>query len=50
MTSYTEIADHLNAVPWDVLLGCRLLVKRGLVREGEKRLRGHFELLDVHQL
>jgi hypothetical protein len=46
MTSYAEIADHLDAVPWDILLGCRLLVKRGLATEGVKRLRGHFELID----
>jgi Family of unknown function (DUF6527) len=45
MTSYTEIADHLDALPWDILLGCRLLVRRGLATEGEKRLRGHFQLV-----
>jgi hypothetical protein len=45
MTNYTVIADHLDVLPWDILLGCRLLVRRGLAKEGEKQLRGHFELI-----
>jgi hypothetical protein len=46
-TSYVEIADHLDAVPWDTLLGCRVLVKRGEAVEGREDLRGHFQLKGI---
>ena len=40
--NFSEIAEALNEVPWDVLLSCRELRRRGLVREGENELRGSF--------
>lgn len=40
--SYTEIADALDAVPWDVLMVCRRLVRMGIAHEGKDKQRGHF--------
>jgi hypothetical protein len=42
LISYTEIADALNAVPWDVLLLCRRLVRLGIAQEGRDKERGCF--------
>ena len=39
---YAEIADMLDAVPWDVLATCRKLVKQGEAYEGSGKKRGHF--------
>jgi len=44
MTSYIAIADELDAIPWDILRACRVLVRQGLVEEGRKSLLGHFRL------
>ncbi len=40
--SFEEIADVLNEAPWAVLMCCRDLVKKGLVREGSGNFRGWF--------
>ena len=40
---YAEIADVLDEPPWAVLMCCRDLVKRALLREGIGDLRGWFE-------
>ncbi len=32
-THYSEIADSINADPWDVLDACRVLERRGKARE-----------------
>jgi hypothetical protein len=50
MTHYVEIADHLDALPWDILLACRALVRGGLAKEGAKDARGYFELEHAHPL
>jgi Family of unknown function (DUF6527) len=44
MTSFVEIADRFDAIPWDVLTACRALVRRGLAEEGTGRLSAHFQL------
>jgi hypothetical protein len=42
LVSFSEIAEVLDAVPWDVLRVCHSLVRRGLAREGKGQQRGHF--------
>jgi hypothetical protein len=42
LRSFVEIADSLNAVPWDVQVICRRLVRKGRAREGKGRERGAF--------
>jgi hypothetical protein len=39
---FFEIAESLDAVPWDVLQLCRKLVRSGKAREGRGKERGHF--------
>lgn len=39
---FAEIADALDAVPWDVLDALRHLVRKGLAREGAFKERGTF--------
>jgi hypothetical protein len=39
---YAEIADALDAVPWDVLSVCRKLVKQGEAYEASGERRGYF--------
>jgi hypothetical protein len=39
---FSEIANALDAVPWDVLMACRRLVRMGLAREGTGKRRGSF--------
>lgn len=43
--SFHEIAEDLDAVPWDVLRVCRRLVQRGLAQEGKGKERGRFRQL-----
>jgi len=43
LISFSEIADAVDAVPWDVLKVCRRLVQAGLAREGKGKERGLFE-------
>lgn len=43
--SYIELADGLQEIPWDVLDACRVLARRGLLREGQFDERGLFEQL-----
>jgi len=42
LVPFSEIAGKINAVPWDVLLICRKLVKVGAAREGTGKLQGMF--------
>jgi hypothetical protein len=42
LTPFSELADALDAVPWDVLVVCRRLVRMGLAREGTGKRRGCF--------
>jgi hypothetical protein len=42
LVPFGEIAEQLEAVPWDVLTACRELVRRGLAREGRGKQRGSF--------
>ncbi len=42
LIAFSEIADALDAVPWDVLRVCRQLVRKGLAREGRGAQRGSF--------
>ncbi len=39
---FSDIADGLDEVPWDVLTVCRQLVRRGIAREGKGKERGSF--------
>jgi hypothetical protein len=39
---FAEIAEHLQAVPWDVLYVCRQLVSEGKAAEGAGKQRGAF--------
>lgn len=39
---FSDIAEALSVVPWDVLIGCRRLVRRELAREGKGKNRGSF--------
>ncbi len=39
---FSELAETLDAVPWDVLTVCRRLVRAGLAREGTGKERGAF--------
>jgi hypothetical protein len=43
--SFYNIAESIDAVPWDVLTACRRLVRMGIAREGKGKQRGHFRLL-----
>jgi hypothetical protein len=45
LISYSDIAEIIDAVPWDVLTACRHLVKMGLAREGKGKERGSFKCL-----
>jgi hypothetical protein len=42
MISFFDIAEALDAVPWDVLRVCRKLVRSGKVYEGGGKERGSF--------
>ena len=44
MTSYNEIAELFDSIPWDVLRACRALVAQGMAEEGRKALIGYFQL------
>jgi hypothetical protein len=43
-TDYSDIAYDLDAIPWDVLICCRRLVRSGVAVEGSGKLRGKFSL------
>lgn len=43
MVYFSQIADQLGELPWDVLRVCRDLVRRKLAVEGDKKLRQHFK-------
>ena len=38
MTSYVEIAERLDAIPWDILRACGALVRQGVAEEGRGKL------------
>lgn len=42
LISFREIAEVLDAVPWDVLIACRELVKTRRASEGQDKQRGMF--------
>jgi DNA-binding IclR family transcriptional regulator len=42
LISFSEIAEALDAVPWDVLMVCRRLVRMGFAREGKRKQRSWF--------
>jgi hypothetical protein len=42
IVSFWDLAESLDAVPWDVLNICRDLVRAGIVHEGAGRSRGCF--------
>lgn len=42
LVPYTAIAEALDAVPWDVAMACRRLVKIGRAWEGKDKQRGQF--------
>jgi hypothetical protein len=42
MISFFDIAEAIDAVPWDVLRVCRKLVRSGRAKEGRGRERGSF--------
>ncbi|MEI9951648.1 MAG: DUF6527 family protein [Pseudomonadota bacterium] len=42
LAAFVDLADVLDAVPWDVLAACRALVRRHLAREGTGAERGCF--------
>jgi len=41
---YTDIADRLNEVPWQVLRACRILRREGVLSEGSGRETGTFAM------
>jgi hypothetical protein len=41
-SSFVDVANELDAVPWDVLKACRRLVHAGLACEGRDKLQGSF--------
>jgi hypothetical protein len=41
---YSDIADELDEIPWDVLQACRDLVRDGVAIEGEHKQRSSFRL------
>ena len=43
MVHFSEIADELGELPWDVLRVCRDLVRQKLAVEGDDKLRQHFK-------
>lgn len=42
LIEYSEVAEALNEVPWDVLMVCRQLVRTRMAREGTGKQRGSF--------
>lgn len=43
LTSYVKISDHLDEVPWAVLVACNRLVSLGQAVEGKGAERGKFK-------
>lgn len=42
VVSFIDLAEHLQEIPWDVLLACRQLVRSGRAREGRGAELAHF--------
>lgn len=42
LIDFSEVAEALDEVPWDVLMVCRQLTRKGLAREGMNKQRGSF--------
>lgn len=40
--SHVAIADELGLVPWETLSACRSLVRKGLIVEGQGKMRGTY--------
>jgi hypothetical protein len=39
---FSDVAEAMDAIPWDVLIACRRLVRMGRAREGKGKRRGWF--------
>jgi hypothetical protein len=46
LVSFFDVAEAIEAIPWDVLLACRRLVKEGFATEGIGKARGSFGRLN----
>ena len=42
LVPFLDIAEAIDAIPWDVLMVCRRLVRSGRAREGTGKQRGSF--------
>lgn len=42
LVPFSEVAEYLDEVPWDVLMVCRHLVRSGFAHEGIGKQRGSF--------
>ncbi len=42
LVSFSDIAEEVGAIPWDVLMVCRRLVRARVAREGVGKQRGSF--------
>lgn len=42
LVDFSDVAEALGEVPWDVLMVCRQLTRKGLAREGVDKQRGSF--------
>jgi uncharacterized protein DUF6527 len=42
LVAFADVAKRLDAVPWDVLIACRYLVRDGFAKEGHGKQNGHF--------
>jgi hypothetical protein len=42
LTNFSDLAEALGEVPWDVLMACRQLKRSGLAHEGKGEQRGSF--------
>jgi hypothetical protein len=47
LVRFTDVAEALDAVPWDAMLACRRLVKAGRAWEGRGKQKGHFGRLGL---
>lgn len=42
LTPFTDLADRLNEIPWDVLRACQRLVRKKLAKSGSGKTAQHF--------
>jgi len=43
LISFYDIAEVIDEIPWDVLMACRRLVRKGFAKEGSDKQRGSFK-------